>query len=67
MPRFTRFIILEGAIVKVEASETKYRRSLLNKGGREIPVEVHIENCTENQQELTKYKTVVAESYHNGK
>lgn len=70
--RFTRFIILHGATVKVKVSDTKYRRSPLIQGGLEIPVEVDVqmENSSENQQALSKYKTLVAENYHepvNGK
>ena len=51
--RFTRFIILHGATVK-------YRRSPLIQGGLEIPVEVEVqmENPSENQQVLSKYKTL---------
>ena len=70
--RFTRFIILHGATVKVKVSETKYRRSPLIQGGLEIPVEVEVqmENSSENEQALSKYQTPVAENYHepvNGK
>ena len=70
--RFTRFIILHGATVKVKVSDTKYRRSPLIQGGLEIPVEVEVqmENSSENQQALSKYQTLVAENYHepvNGK
>ena len=70
--RFTRFIILHGATVKVKVSDTKYRRSPLIQGGLEIPVEVEVqkENSSENQQALSKYKTLIAENYHepvNGK
>ena len=44
--KFTRFIILHGATVKVKVSDTKYGRSPLIEGGLEIPieVEVHMEN-----------------------
>ena len=70
--RFTRFIILRGATVKVKVSDTKYRRSPLIQGGLEIPVEVEVqmESSSENQQALSKYQTLVAENYHepvNGK
>ena len=63
--RFTRFIILHGATVKVKVSDTKYRRSPLIQGGLEIPVEVEVqmENSSENQQALSKYQTLVAENY----
>ena len=64
--RFTRFIILHGATVKVKVSDTKYRRSPLIQGGLEIPIEVEVqmENSSENQQALSKYKTLIAENYH---
>ena len=70
--RFTRFIILHGATLKVKVSDTKYGRSPLIQGGLEIPieVEVHVENSSENQQALSKYTTLIAENYHepvNGK
>ena len=70
--RFTRFIILHGATVKVKVSDTKYGRSPLIQGGLEIPieVEVHMENSSENQQALSEYTTLIAENYHepvNGK
>ena len=63
--RFTRFIILHGATVKVKVSDTKHRRSPLIQGGLEIPVEVEVqmENSSENQQALSKYQTLVAENY----
>ena len=63
----TWLIIVHGAIVKVKVSDTKYWRSPLIQGGLEIPVEVQMENSSENQQALSKYKTVRAENYHNGK
>ena len=44
--RFTRFIILHGATVKVKVSDTKYRRSPLIQGGLEIPVEVESATAT---------------------
>jgi len=44
--RFTRFIILHGATVKVKVSDTKYRRSPLIQGGLEIPVEVEVQMKT---------------------
>jgi len=60
--------------VKVKVSDTKYGRSPLIQGGLEIPVEVEVlvqtENSSENQQALSKYKTLIAENYHepvNGK
>ena len=58
--------------MKVKVSDTKYRRSPLIQGGLEIPVEVEVqmENSSENQQALSKYKTLIAENYHepiNGK
>ena len=64
--RFTRFIILHGATVKVKVSNTKYRRSPLIQGGLEIPIEVelHMENSAENQQALSKYLTLRAENYY---
>ena len=68
--RFTRFIILHGATVTVKVTDTKYRRSPLIQGGLEIPVEVQMENSSENQKALGKYKTLIAENYHepvNGK
>ena len=68
--RFTRFIILHGATVKVKVSDTKYRRSPLIQGRLEIPVEVQMENSSENQQALSKYETLIAENYQepvNGK
>ena len=70
--RFTRFIILHGATVKVKVIDAKYRRSPLIQGGLEIPVEVEVqmESSSENQQALSKYKTLIAENYQepvNGK
>ena len=64
--RFTRFIILHGATVKVKVSNTNYQRSPLIQGGLEIPieVEVHMENSAENQQALSKYLTLRAENYY---
>ena len=58
--------------MKVKVSDTKYGRSSLIQGGLEIPieVEVHMENSSANQQALSKYKTPIAENYHepvNGK
>ena len=58
--------------MKVKDSDTKFRRSPLIQGGLEIPVEVEMqmENSSENQQALSKYKTLIAENYHepvNGK
>ena len=63
---------IHGATVKVKVNDTKYRRSPLIQGGLEIPVEVEVqmENSSENQQALSKYKTLIAENYHepvNGK
>ena len=49
--------------MKVKVSDTKYRRSPLIQGGIEIPVEVQMENSSENQQALSKYKTLIAENY----
>ena len=62
----SRFIVLHGATVKVKVRGTKYRRSQLIQGGIEIPVEVEvqIENSSENQQALSKYKTLIAKNYH---
>ena len=52
--------------MKVKVSDTKYRRSPLIQGGLEIPIEVEVqmENSSENQQALSKYKTLIAENYH---
>ena len=51
--RFTRFIILHGATVKVKVSDTKYRRSPLIQGGLEIPVEVEVQMETPSKTGLT--------------
>ena len=51
--RFTRFIILHGATVKVKVSNTKYRRSPLIQGGLEIPVEVEVQMETPSRTGLT--------------
>ena len=58
--------VLHDATAKVKASDTKYRRSPLIQGGLEIPVEVEtqMENSSENRQALSKYKTLIAENYH---
>ena len=58
--------------MKVKVSDTRYRRSTLIQGGLEIPVEVEVqmENSSKNQRALSKYKTHIAEKYHepvNGK
>ena len=50
--RFTRFIILHGATMKVKVSDTKYRRSPLIQGGLENPVEVEVQ--MENSSETSK-------------
>ena len=57
--------VLHDATVKVKVSDTKYRRSPFIQGGLEIPVEVQMqrENSSENQQALSKYKTLIAENY----
>ena len=58
--------VLHDATVKVKVSDTKYRRSPLIQGGLEISVEaeMQMENPSENQQALSKYKTLIAENYH---
>ena len=52
--------------MKVKVSDTKYWRSPLIQGGLEIPVDAagYMENSSENQQALSKYKTLKAENYH---
>ena len=62
--RFTRFIILHGAAVKVKVTGTEYRRFPLIQGGLEIPVEVEVqmENSSENVQALSKCKTLIDEN-----
>ena len=50
--------------MKVKVSDSKFQRSPLIQGRLEIPVEVEVqmENSSENQQALSKYKTLVAKS-----
>ena len=47
--RFTRFIILHGATLKLKVSDTKYRISPLTQGRLEISVEIEVqlENSSE--------------------
>lgn len=63
--RFTRYLIMHGAVVKVKVTDTKYRRSPLIQGGLEIPIEVQIQlkNSTYNQQALSKYKDLIEANY----
>jgi len=55
--RLTRFITLYGAIVTVKVTSVQQRRSLLVKGGLEIPVLVTVQMTfdAKNKDVLTKY------------
>jgi hypothetical protein len=54
--RFTRFLISREGMVKVTVDDSKYRRSPLIQGGREIPVTVHINSIP--PREMLQYWSV---------
>ena len=59
--RFTRFIMLHGAIVVVKILDTRHRRSPLVQGGQEIPIQVivRMEYSAHNKDALLRYKCLV--------
>ena len=63
--RITRFIMMYGAIVTVKVVDAHHRRSPLDQGGLEIPIEVTIsmEYQPKHKDLMAKYEELVGKYY----